>query len=130
MKIGQLASTAGLNTSAIRYYEKQGLLQAARNGSNYRVYDDQDLLRLQLIVNSTKLGFTLSQIKHFLDTLFRDDITLSDLDDIIKDKIAEIEDRIALLEERKEDLLNLVEKCPLHERLSGMIDWQDKSPHW
>jgi DNA-binding transcriptional MerR regulator len=54
MKIGQLASTAGLNTSAIRYYEKQGLLQAARNGSNYRVYDDQDLLRLQLIVNSTK----------------------------------------------------------------------------
>jgi DNA-binding transcriptional MerR regulator len=122
MTIGKLASTAGLNASAIRYYEKQGLLHAVRNESNYRVYTDQDLLRLQLIINSTKLGFTLNQIKQFLDTLFQEDTTLSDLDDIIKDKISEIDSRISLLEERKENLLNLIEKCPIHERLSGMID--------
>jgi MerR family copper efflux transcriptional regulator len=122
MTIGQLARIAGMNASTIRYYEKLGLIQAERNESNYRVYNDQDVLRLQLIIHSTKLGFTLNQIKQFVDTLFRDDITLSDLDDIITAKIGEIDNRISLLEERKRNLLDLIEKCPIHERLSAIID--------
>ena len=40
LTIGQLAKRAGVRTSALRYYEEQGLLQpAARQANGYRLYN-------------------------------------------------------------------------------------------
>ena len=66
MKIGQLAARANLNASAIRYYEKRGLLPAPQRQGNQRRYPSDSLDRVLLIRFASEMGFTLNEIKLFL----------------------------------------------------------------
>ena len=72
MKIGELASRSGLNASAIRYYERRGLLTAPHRAGGQRRYPADALDRVLLIRFASEMGFTLSEIKVFLNGL-RDD---------------------------------------------------------
>ena len=67
MKIGQLAACAGVNASAIRYYEKMGLLAAQHRVGGQRRYPSDTLDRVLLIRFAGEMGFTLSEIKLFLN---------------------------------------------------------------
>ena len=69
MKIGQLAARANLNPSAIRYYEKRGLLAAPQRIGGQRRYPTDALDRVFLIRFATDMGFTLAEIKLFLSGL-------------------------------------------------------------
>ena len=69
MKIGELAARAGLSTSAIRYYEKIGLLAAPMRVGRQRRYSDESLHRALLIRFARDMGFSLSEIKVFLNGL-------------------------------------------------------------
>src|SRR5258708_6369050 len=69
MKIGQLAASAGLNASAIRYYEKLGLLAPPQRLGGQRRYPSDALSRVLLIRFATDMGFTLAEIKLFLNGL-------------------------------------------------------------
>src|SRR5207245_11130841 len=69
MKIGQLARTAGLNASAIRYYDKRGLLAPPQRLGGQRRYPSDALSRVLLIRFATDMGFTLAEIKLFLSGL-------------------------------------------------------------
>jgi DNA-binding transcriptional MerR regulator len=63
MRIGELASRAGLEVPTIRYYETLGLIApAARSPSGYRQYTPMDLQRLAFIKHNQALGFTLREI--------------------------------------------------------------------
>lgn len=67
MKIGELAERTGLATSAIRYYERAGLLPKAKRRSNgYREYDENTLEQLHVIDIGQSLGFTLDAIRAVL----------------------------------------------------------------
>ena len=72
MKIGELAGRSGLNASAIRYYERRGLLPAPHRAGGQRRYSADALDRVLLIRFASEMGFTLSEIKVFLNDL-RDD---------------------------------------------------------
>jgi len=72
MKIGELAVGAGLNASAIRFYEKMGLLAAPHRVGGQRRYPSDTLDRVLLIRFAGDMGFTLGEIKLFLHGL-RDD---------------------------------------------------------
>lgn len=72
MKIGELAERTGLNPSAIRYYEAQGLLAAPYRAGGQRRYSDDAVYRVRLISFASAMGFTLGEIKIFLSGL-RDD---------------------------------------------------------
>jgi DNA-binding transcriptional MerR regulator len=61
--ISQVARQAGLQASAIRYYEKIGLLPAAQRASGQRRYDTSILYRLAIIQRARLLGFTLDEIR-------------------------------------------------------------------
>src|SRR5712691_12804921 len=69
MKIGELAARANLNASAIRYYEKLGLLAAPQRLGGQRRYSSDALSRVLLIRFATDMGFTLAEIKLFLSGL-------------------------------------------------------------
>jgi MerR family redox-sensitive transcriptional activator SoxR len=69
MKIGQLARSANLNASAIRYYEKCGLLAPPQRVGGQRRYPADAVHRVLLIRFATDMGFTLSEIKLFLSGL-------------------------------------------------------------
>ena len=69
MKIGDVASQAGLNASAIRYYERCGLLTAPYRMGGQRRYSDDVVYRVLLIRFASDMGFTLAEIKVFLNGL-------------------------------------------------------------
>ncbi len=57
MRIAELARRAGVATSAVRWYEQQGVLPApARRDNGYRDYNEPDLARLRLVVALRRLG--------------------------------------------------------------------------
>lgn len=64
--IGELATAFSLSPRAIRFYEDQGLLAPERVGTQ-RVYTKRDRARLQLILRGKRLGFSLADIREFLD---------------------------------------------------------------
>jgi MerR family redox-sensitive transcriptional activator SoxR len=72
MKIGELARRAELNSSAIRYYEKIGLLPIAQRQGNQRRYSAEALNRLLLVRFASEMGFTLPEIKLFLNGIKED----------------------------------------------------------
>ncbi len=95
MKIGQLARTAGLNASAIRYYEKRGLLAPPQRLGGQRRYASDALSRVLLIRFATEMGFTLSEIKLFLNGL-RDNTPVGPRwKKLAARKLAEVEQNIA-----------------------------------
>jgi MerR family redox-sensitive transcriptional activator SoxR len=66
MKIGALARHAGVRTSAIRYYEAEGLLPAPARLGGRREYDASALLHLRLIRMAQHAGFTLAETRTIL----------------------------------------------------------------
>jgi MerR family redox-sensitive transcriptional activator SoxR len=69
MKIGELSRRVGLNASAIRYYEKEGLLAAPYRTGGQRRYSGEAVYRVLLICFASDMGFTLAEIKIFLNGL-------------------------------------------------------------
>ena len=64
--IGELAADFSLSPRAIRFYEDQRLISPQRAGTT-RVYTKRDRARLQLILRGKRLGFTLADIREFLE---------------------------------------------------------------
>ena len=66
-RVGEIARQAGVNLQTIHYYERQGLLpRPPRTESNYRVYPQDAVRRVQFIKRAQELGFTLKEIKELL----------------------------------------------------------------
>ena len=64
--VTELAAELGVTARAIRFYEDKGLLSPSRSGAK-RVYGYRDRARMKLILRGKHLGFTLRDIKLFLD---------------------------------------------------------------
>jgi len=62
MFIGKLASRTGLSVSAIRAYESEGLIEAPRSRTRYRLYSEAHVQRLLFIRKVQDLGFTLEEV--------------------------------------------------------------------
>jgi MerR family redox-sensitive transcriptional activator SoxR len=66
MRIGELARRVGLNASALRYYERLGLLKPPARAGGKRIYDPDTLTRLGWIRLGAKAGFTLRELRGLL----------------------------------------------------------------
>jgi len=70
LTIGQLAKRAGVSTSMLRYYEEQGLVKPlGRTDAGYRIYAPVAEQTLLFIQRAQRLGFSLRDIRVFLDRL-------------------------------------------------------------
>ena len=67
LMIGELARQAGVATSALRYYEKAGLLPSPARASNRRQYDPGVLGRIRIILLAREAGFSISETRTFLN---------------------------------------------------------------
>jgi MerR family transcriptional regulator, redox-sensitive transcriptional activator SoxR len=67
MRIGQVASRAGVNASLIRYYETLGLLPHPQRVGGQRRYDDTVLRRLTVIDVAQRAGLSLEEIRELLE---------------------------------------------------------------
>lgn len=65
--IKQASKKTGLTEDAIRYYEKIGLLPYAKRKRNgHRIYDEEDIELMELIICLKKTGMSLNEMKNFL----------------------------------------------------------------
>ena len=94
MKIGDLARRSGLNASAIRYYESMGILKPAQRVAGQRRYSADAVDRVLLIRFATDMGFTLNEIRLFLDGLQGDTPVGPRWTKLAKRKIREVEETI------------------------------------
>lgn len=63
LSIGELAHRTGLRTSALRYYEEQGVLSAAPRVNGRRSYDADMVRMVEVLRFARQAGFTLDEIK-------------------------------------------------------------------
>jgi MerR family redox-sensitive transcriptional activator SoxR len=108
MRIGKVASEAGVSVSALRYYEEIGLLPRAERESGQRVYDPSVLRRLALIDVSQRAGLCLGEIRELLDA---GTAPVSDhLQELASRKLPEVEKLIKRAEAMR-DWLRTAEGC-------------------
>ena len=66
LTIGQVAGAVGLNTSAVRYYERVGVLPHPERVSGQRRYGQDTIDRLRTIQAAQEAGFSLDEISQLL----------------------------------------------------------------
>ena len=69
LSIGEVAQRAGLATSALRYYERQGLLASERTAGGQRRYPRSVLRRLAFVRAAQNVGLSLEEVRAALATL-------------------------------------------------------------
>ena len=97
--IQDVATELGVTTRTIRFYEDKGLLEPQRIGT-MRVYSRREVGRLQLILRGKRLGFSLRQIKEFLDLYEVDSRHLEQT----RRLLARVSERMEALEAQREAL--------------------------
>lgn len=94
LTIGELADRAGVPTSTLRYYDRRGLVPAARATSGHRRYPPEAVRRLSIIASCQEAGFSLEEIAALLDG----SVEPGAWQELARAKLGELEARIAELE--------------------------------
>jgi DNA-binding transcriptional MerR regulator len=96
--IGELSAETGVKVPTIRYYEGIGLIAAPpRTEGNQRRYDHAALERLKFIAHARAMGFPMDSLKAMLRIAGHKDAPCDDIDDLVRGRLAEVDDRIAHL---------------------------------
>lgn len=69
MSIGEVAKWAGLSVSAIRFYERNGLMPEPERVAGRRRYAEAALERLAAIGAAKRAGFSLAEVRALLDSV-------------------------------------------------------------
>lgn len=110
LSIGDVARRAGIAPSAIRFYERQGLIPHADRRGGKRVYDADILDRLALIGVAKAAGFRVAEIHTLLRGFARRTPPGPRWRALAKRKVHELEARRAELE-RMQRVLEVVTRC-------------------
>lgn len=110
ISIGQLAKIAGSGIETIRFYERRGLIpDPPRAPSGYRLYAQEDVVRLRFIRRAKQLGFSLDEIGTLL--ALQDGGDRAEVKAAAKDKLAQIDSRIHHLQRMRNVLAELETQC-------------------
>lgn len=112
MNIGQVAAFTGLTVRSIRHYESLGLILPKRSKTNlYRTYSDRDIYTLKFIYQCRQLGFGLEQCRLLLERHQPEQAEA--LQKLVGDKLAELDDQLTILQQVRENLVQLIESPDL-----------------
>ena len=118
LRIGQLASAAGVSPDTVRYYERLKLIpRPVRTTGGYRVYSDHDVEQLQFIKRAQSLGLSLDEVKGLLPGR---DSGLSEcrrVRDLLSIKVAELDAKLAEMHAFRKLLGSYLNEC--EEALAG-----------
>ena len=120
IQIGKVSEQTGLSIDAIRFYEKQRLLdRPPRSEGGFRLFNARDIERIQFIQRAQKLGFSLPEIRELL-VLRRDDgEACSHMRDLLRAKLATVRDKVVELGVLEEQLSKSLRKCERKLKVSG-----------
>jgi len=119
--ISELADAFQVTPRTIRFYEDQGLLSPKRDGFN-RVYSHRDRARLTLICRGKRLGFSLAEIKDFLDLYDVDDRQIEQMRFALahgRERIASLEVQLVDVQQTLSELRALENQIVEHLKAAG-----------
>lgn len=98
--IGEISKMLDISISAIRYYDKEGLLPLVnRTSGNIRVFDDKDIECLEMIECLKSIGLQLKDIKGFFNLCKEGDSTIDKRYDFFLEQKEKTEKQILALQE-------------------------------
>lgn len=109
LTIGELAARSGVAPSALRYYERLGLIRAERTSGNQRRYDPAQLRRVAFVRIATQVGLSLAEIRQALASLPEERTpTKADWERLSRSWRSRIDDQIALLQRLRDNLTGCI----------------------
>ncbi|MEL6343869.1 MAG: MerR family transcriptional regulator [Myxococcota bacterium] len=118
LRVGELAQKTGKTNRAIRFYEELGLLMPThRTKGGFRKYHPDAVTRIHWIDRLQELGFSLNEIRDFLETFRGEEhgpAAMDQLRSFYTDKLAETRQTIARLqglESELESSLSYLQAC-------------------
>ncbi len=110
--IGALAKVAGVATSTIRFYEREGLLKPdARSGANYRLYSQRSLERLEFIRSAQAVGLSLRDVEKMLDVPNGSTEPCREVVSLAEQRLADVRAQLAHLKTVEKTLAKAVKNC-------------------
>ena len=110
LSIGDVSKRTGLAPSAIRYYERLGLLPKPARAGGKRRYDENALEWLSLVALAREAGFTMAEIKRLVTGFTPGSRPAARWHDLATRKLAEIDELVARAE-RMRALLRVMLDC-------------------
>jgi len=115
--ISAVAETYDIHPQTLRLYEREGLLQPSRSEGNTRLYTQEDLERLELILNLTRdLGVNLAGVEVILNMRQRLEEMQSEMQEFIQYVERELSNRSPELNQKIHNAL--VKVTPPHVTLA------------
>ncbi len=112
LTLGELARAAGVPSSTVRYYEREGILKPRRRSSaNYRLYSQEDVHRLRFIRAAQATGFTLHDVTELLRPAH-----CHRVQDLIEERLKTVSGRLRELRHVQRVLQASLHECREHER--------------
>ena len=110
--IGEAARASGVSAKMVRHYESLGLLGAvARTDAGYRQYTPADIHTLRFIKRARDLGFSIAEIAELVGLWHDRGRASADVKHIAQRHLAELEQRIAALQDMRRTLDDLLCHC-------------------
>jgi DNA-binding transcriptional MerR regulator len=111
MRIGELARRSGVAATALRYYEKAGLLPGAvRTAAGYRAYTSDVVARLAFIRAAQAVGLTIAEIRDVIGIRDRGAAPCAHVLELIERRRAEVHSRIRELQQLERELARVSEQ--------------------
>ncbi|HUD28920.1 MAG TPA: MerR family DNA-binding transcriptional regulator [Novosphingobium sp.] len=107
--IQDAATQLGVTMRTLRFYEDKGLIAPQRVGTT-RIYSRREIGRMQLILRGKRLGFTIREIKEFLDLYDVDPEhheQVRTLQSKVSTRIADLHNQKRAIEQTLEELLSI-----------------------
>lgn len=92
--VSDVAQESGVAASAIRFYEKHGIIAGVRTSGNQRRFDDSAACRVKVARVAQRIGYSVAEIAELLSTLPRTP-QLADWERLHRTLVVEAEQRIA-----------------------------------
>ncbi len=109
LAIGDFAARSGVAPSALRYYEKEGLIRSTRTGGNQRRYQRSELRRVAFIRIAQQVGVSLDEIREALESLPENRTpTKADWSRLSARWRRRLEERITLMERLRDQLTGCI----------------------
>jgi MerR family redox-sensitive transcriptional activator SoxR len=109
LTIGDFAARSGVAPSALRFYEKEGLIRSTRTSGNQRRYQRSELRRVGFIRIAQQVGVSLDEIREALSALPENRTpTKADWSRLSARWRKRLEDRIALMERLRDQLTGCI----------------------
>ncbi|MGU3573996.1 MerR family transcriptional regulator [Brucellaceae bacterium C25G] len=110
--IGEVSASSGVKVPTIRYYEQSGLIPAPdRSEGNRRLYEQKDIRRLIFIRHARELGFEVEAIRALLHLQDNPDQPCTAADQLARERLIDVEQRIAKLMALKKELQKMLDNC-------------------